>query len=664
MELAVEEHADAPGVAGLPVVLAHLAAVEAEPGEVLDAADPPPLEPAPAAEDRVMAAQLGDPPAPGLEVVVDVVPVEPRQLGVLAVGVVVAGLGAADLVAAEDHRHALREQQGGEDVAALLGAQGEHLLVVGLALDAAVPRAVVRLAVAVVLAVGLVVLVVVGDEVAQREPVVGGDEVDRRRRSAGVGLVEVGAAGEAVAELGERRRLATPEVADRVAVAAVPLRPQRREVADLVAALADVPRLGDQLDLRHDGVLLDEVEERRQLVDGEQLAGQRRGEVEAEPVDVHLGDPVAQAVHDQLQHVRVADVEAVAGAREVDVVAGLVVHHPVVGEVVDAAHRQHRAHVVALGGVVVDDVEDHLDVGAVQRLDHRLELLHLALRLGADDVGQLARGDAVTGHRVAVVRGEEGDRVVAPVVAQAALDEVVVVDELVHRHQLDRRDPERGEVVDDGRVGDGRVRAAHLLGHRRVALREALDVGLVDDRVVHPVVRRAVVAPVEERVGDDGARDVRRAVGRVHLVGVVEVVGEAGLVPVDLAVDRLGVRVEQELGRVAPQPLVRVPRSVDAVAVALAGADVGEVGVPAVAVDLGQLDPHLGAIAVRRRAGTARRRRRRWRTGRSWCPSRRRWRPAGTGRPTQRRGPGAGGAVRLRGAIGALCPGSARDAHR
>ena len=29
---------------------------------------------------------------------------------------------------------------------------------------------------------------------------------------------------------------------------------------------------------------------------------------------------------------------------------------------------------VALGGVVVDDVEDDLDVGLVQRLDHRLEL--------------------------------------------------------------------------------------------------------------------------------------------------------------------------------------------------------------------------------------------------------------------------------------------------
>ena len=39
------------------------------------------------------------------------------------------------------------------------------------------------------------------------------------------------------------------------------------------------------------------------------VARERRGEVEAEAVDVHLLDPVAQAVHDELQHARCAAVE-------------------------------------------------------------------------------------------------------------------------------------------------------------------------------------------------------------------------------------------------------------------------------------------------------------------------------------------------------------------
>ena len=176
-------------------------------------------------------------------------------------------------------------------------------------------------------------------------------------------LVEVRAAGEAVRELRQRLVRAAPEVAHRVAVLAVPLRPQRREVADLVAAFADVPRLGDQLHLADHRILLDDVEERRQPVDVVQLARQRRREVEAEAVDVHLEDPVAQAVHDQLQHVRVPHVQRVAGAGVVHVVPPVVGDQPVVRRVVDALERQRRAQVVALGGVVVDDVEDHLDAG-------------------------------------------------------------------------------------------------------------------------------------------------------------------------------------------------------------------------------------------------------------------------------------------------------------
>ena len=118
-------------------------------------------------------------------------PVEPRELVVLAPGVVVALLRAAELVAAEQHRDALGEEQRRQEVALLPLAQRDDLGVVGRALGAAVPRAVVVRAVAVVLAVRLVVLVVVGDEVGEREAVVGGDEVDRRERPPTVGRVEV-----------------------------------------------------------------------------------------------------------------------------------------------------------------------------------------------------------------------------------------------------------------------------------------------------------------------------------------------------------------------------------------------------------------------------------------------------------------------------------------
>src|SRR5205823_703236 len=90
-------------------------------------------------------------------------PLEPRELVVLAVGVVVALLRAPELVAAEQHRRALREGERRKEVPLLARAERSDRRIVGRSLDAAVPAAVVVRAVAVSLAVRLVVLLVVRD---------------------------------------------------------------------------------------------------------------------------------------------------------------------------------------------------------------------------------------------------------------------------------------------------------------------------------------------------------------------------------------------------------------------------------------------------------------------------------------------------------------------
>ena len=46
---------------------------------------------------------------------------------------------------------------------------------------------------------------------------------------------------------------------------------------------------------------MDHVEEGGEAIHVVELAGEGGGEVEAEAVDVHLEDPVAEAVHDQLE---------------------------------------------------------------------------------------------------------------------------------------------------------------------------------------------------------------------------------------------------------------------------------------------------------------------------------------------------------------------------
>jgi hypothetical protein len=77
---------------------------------------------------------------------------------------------------------------------------------------------------------------------------------------------------------------------------------------------------------------------------------------------------------------------------------------------------------------------------------------------------------------------------------------------------------------------------------------------------------------------------------------------ESSSIPVECALDGLGVRVQQQLVGVASRARRRIVGAVHPVAVALTGFDVGHEGVPDEAVDLGQREAGLpevsGAVVV------------------------------------------------------------------
>ena len=308
-----------------PLFVVHLVAVGLEPVDVLDAraVDGAALEEVAAAEDRVFAAQRDDALHEGEEfpVVGGKIPVHPADLVVLAVGVVVAVLGAAHLVAGHQHWHALGEKQGRQQVALLLRAQGIDAGIIGRPLGAAVPGVVVVGAVTVVLAVGLVVLVVVAHQVVQGEAVVGGDEVHAGVGLAAAVIVEIAGAGETSRKIPDQAAVALPVRAHGVTIVVVPLAPARWEVAHLVAALAQIPGFGDEFDLGQHRILEQDVEEGAEAVDVVQFARQGRGQIETEAVDVHLQHPVAQRVHDELEYARLLQVEGVAAACVIHAVA-------------------------------------------------------------------------------------------------------------------------------------------------------------------------------------------------------------------------------------------------------------------------------------------------------------------------------------------------------
>src|SRR5271167_4812511 len=86
---------------------------------------------------------------------------------------------------------------------------------------------------------------------------------------------------------------------------------------------------------------------------------------------------------------------------------------------------------ISLRRMVIDNVKNHLQSGRVQGLDHRLELTN-----GVD-------------REVARLKCEKTNRIIPPRVAQTAVYQLPIVDEVVHRHQFDRRYSESIKMFDD-----------------------------------------------------------------------------------------------------------------------------------------------------------------------------------------------------------------------
>ena len=317
------------------------------------------------------------------------------------------------------------------------------------------------------------------------------------------------------------------------------------------------------------------------------LPRQRDGKVEPEAVDVHLGDPVAKRIHHQAQADGAVGVQGVAGTGRVEVVARVVGDQAVVPRVVETPEGERWAEMTALGRVVEDDVEDHLEPGRVKRLDHRLELGHLATGSPGSSRG-----------RVSGVRGEAAEGVVAPVVVEPLSSKQGVVEVVVNRQQFHGRDAQCPKMVDGGGRGEPGIGPAQLHRDVGVALREPLDMDLIYDRVGVGDLRRAVVAPVECVAQDNPARHERCRIQVAVTVRRTARIAQDFIAPGDVAVYRPGVGIEQKLVGVAAESPCRLERSDDPVSVALPRRHSRDETVPDPAVFLLKLELLLLTLLV------------------------------------------------------------------
>src|SRR5215471_16434801 len=121
---------------------------------------------------------------------------------------------------------------------------------------------------------------------------------------------------------------------------------------------------------------MDQIEKRPQVPHLIEIASQCARHVEAKPVNMHLLDPITQAVHNEIQHLPLTHVEAIAAANVIPIVAQIAVQ-TIIRAIVDTPETQVRPPMVAFSRVVENHYQHDLDISSMQVTDHRFELPHL-----------------------------------------------------------------------------------------------------------------------------------------------------------------------------------------------------------------------------------------------------------------------------------------------
>src|SRR5579863_1579222 len=126
------------------------------------------------------------------------------------------------------------------------------------------------------------------------------------------------------------------------------------------------------------------------------------------------------------------------------------------------------------------------------------------------------------------------------------------------------------------------IGAAQILGHHGILNAEAADVDLVNHGIREGSLGLGIVTPVEAGINDNRFGNAGGAVFGVHLQRIAgrDLEREDGSLPVNLAGERLGVGVDEQLVEIETMTVFGVPGTVDAIPVELAGLDAIDKAVP------------------------------------------------------------------------------------
>ena len=115
---------------------------------------------------------------------------------------------------------------------------------------------------------------------------------------------------------------------------------------------------------------------------------------------MHLFHPIAQRIHNQLNHARVFHIKRRAATGRVFVITRIIPAQSVINGIVYTAERQGNPHLVAFARVVIDNVHKNLYSGIMKDTNHILDFAKIR-----------------TCH-IKRVRCKITDRIVSPIVMQ------------------------------------------------------------------------------------------------------------------------------------------------------------------------------------------------------------------------------------------------------
>src|SRR5437762_7480387 len=128
---------------------------------------------------------------------------------------------------------------------------------------------------------------------------------------------------------------------------------------------------------------MNDLEKGVQFVHALVIARQGRSQIEPKSVRMHFKNPIAQAVHHQLERAWMEQVERVAGARKIQIQTWIIRAQPVICSIVDPAEAKRRPELISFRGMIINHVENYFDAGGMEAAHHRFELGDLFAQLPA-----------------------------------------------------------------------------------------------------------------------------------------------------------------------------------------------------------------------------------------------------------------------------------------